>query len=140
MKPSPHLAAVISLLLILPALTGCAGWRMEQFYNERQYVHDDPASLRTDLEQTTAYMRSIGLTEPETCEDNQPITETFFIRRINDPNHANVRLRGAARLDKPGWVMTIRVESYGWTAERAVHAGAALLNEIDQWHQSHISR
>ena len=59
---------------------------------------------------------------------------------MGDHFHENVTVRGLARLDAPGWVITIRVESYDIGEEGAIDAGQALMKEIDHWETTGKSR
>jgi hypothetical protein len=124
----------ISALFLLVSLTGCVGmWREQSYTEQHAYPFTDTTVFQGDLRATIDFLMTIGLKPMAGTQGGAPMTEMFFIRDVGDHFHENVTLRGLARLDQPGWVITIKVESYALGEEGAINAGQALMKEIDDW-------
>src|SRR4051794_18625635 len=132
--------------LMLPMLMGVAlvgpsgctaldHWHLEDYFDQRSYVHENPESLRADLTKTCAFVESLGLTRVDNLVGENPITSAIFIRQESDVYHLSVTVSALARVDKPGWVLNVRVDSYALGREGAIQAGESMLNKIDKWHQ-----
>jgi hypothetical protein len=129
----------IFTLLILVKLAGCSAfdgepWHSESCFYERRYEHLDPDAMRADLQRTADYVKTLGFDAPELVPSEHPVTEARFIRGKGDKHPLRVRLSGAVRLDKPGWVVVVRVESYLPNHEGTIAAGDELVKKIDAWH------
>jgi hypothetical protein len=80
------------------------------------------------------FLPTIGLKRQYEPTDGTPVTESIFIRDLNDHFHVTVTLRGLTQLNGPGYIMIVHVDSYNIGEEGAILAGQSLLNEIDKWH------
>jgi hypothetical protein len=127
------LPRILTLLLTL-ASGGCLtnSWHLESYLDEHSFPAADAAAAVRDERRIIGFLPSLGLKPTDPPAASMPETEAVFIRSDNDHFHITITVRCLARLDQPGFVTTVRVDSYNVGEEGAMQAGTSMLNEIDQ--------
>lgn len=107
-------------------------WHTESYFDQLSYPTTDAASAVRDEKRIIELVPTIGFKRNDVANSDMPKTEAVFIRSDSDHFHITVTVRCLARIDRPGFVTTVRVDSYNIGEEGAVQAGKSVLNEIDQ--------
>ena len=130
--------SITSILLIyaIAGSGGCMplnGWHEESYFDQRAYSAEDASSAVRDENRILTFLPSIGFKSagPPVC--GAPEIEAVFIRSDNDHFHITVTVRSLVRIDQPGFVTTVRVDSYNIGEEGAMAAGKSVLSEIDEY-------
>ena len=124
-----------TLILLLPlACGGCLtnSWHLESYFDEHSFPAADAAAAVRDERRIIGFLPSLGVKPVDHPPAGSLETEAVFIRSDNDHFHITITVRCLARLDQPGFVTTVRVDSYNVGEEGAIEAGKSMLNEIDQ--------
>jgi hypothetical protein len=125
----------IRILLLAIALSagGCIAnaWRTSSFSDERLYPTTAPDDAAADENRILAFLPTIGFKRDTPPAGGQPVTEAVFIRSDSDHFHQTVTVRLLGRIDQPGFVTSVHVDSYAVGQEGADEAGKATLEEID---------
>ena len=130
MRTANAIAAVITLL----GSGGCFltnNWHTESFSDQHTFPATDAAIAVRDENRIIGLLPSLGFKRDD-HSSGMPTTEAVFIRSDTDHFHITVTVRTLARLDQPGFITTVHVDSYNIGEEGAVNAGQSVLNEIDQ--------
>lgn len=116
------------------ACGGCLAnsWNLESYLDEHSFPAADAAAAVRDERRIIGFLPSLGFKRTDCPAERMPETEAVFIRSDNDHFHITITVRCLARLDQPGFVTTVRVNSYNVGEEGAIEAGKSVLNEIDQ--------
>jgi hypothetical protein len=123
------------------ACAGCVlnSWHTETFFDELTYPAADAAAAVKDEKLIIGFIPSLGFKRDEHAA-GRPETEAMFIRSDTDHFHITITVRSLARVDKPGFVTIVHVDSYNIGEEGAIAAGKSILNEIDQLYQRETNR
>jgi hypothetical protein len=127
----------ITITFAIVALLGNVGclsnrWNTESYFDEHTFAAADAATAQKDANRIIGFIPTLGFKQEEPLRDSTPQTEAVFIRHDNDHFHITIRVRSLLRLDQPGFVTKVRIESYNVGEEGAIAAGKSILNEIDQ--------
>lgn len=126
-----HGAALVAVVL---TADGCLfnPWHTESYFDELTYPAPNAATAIQDEKRIIAFIPTIGFKRDDPVGPGPPKTEAVFIRSDNDHFHVTVTVRTLARIDQPGFVTVVHVDSYNIGQEGAIQAGKSVLNEIDQ--------
>ena len=127
-------AIIIFAAVVLFSCGGCLTnrWHMESYFDEHAFPVADAAAAEKDEARIIGFMPSLGFKQVEHLASDVPQTEAVFIRNEKDHFHITVTVRSLVRVDRPGFVTKVRVDSYNVGEEGAIAAGKSTLNEIDQ--------
>jgi hypothetical protein len=122
------------LLAMALCAVGCIAnpWRTSNFADERLYPTTAPDDAAVDENRILAFLPTIGFKRDTPPNGGQPVTEAVFIRSDNDHFHQTVTVKMLGRIDQPGFVTSVHVDSYAIGQEGADEAGQATLDEIDR--------
>ena len=131
------LPGILTSVLML-ACGGCQtnSWHLESYLDEHSFPAADAAGAIRDERRIIGFLPSLGLKPADHPPAGMPQTEAVFIRSDNDHFHITITVRCLARLDQPGFVTTVGVNSYNVGEEGAIQAGTSILNEIDQLYRT----
>jgi len=107
-------------------------WHTETYFDELTYPASNAAAAIQDEKHIIAFIPTIGFRRDDPVGSGPPKTEAVFIRSDNDHFHITVTVRTLARIDQPGFVTVVHIDSYNIGEEGAIQAGKSVLNEIDQ--------
>jgi hypothetical protein len=137
MRLTPESMRTLLAIVIPFSLIGAGGcvlnnWHEETYFDEHAYPSADAASAVEDENRIIGFIPSLGFKRDDHPTAGTPATEAVFIRSDNDHFHITITVRALARIDQPGFITVVHVDSYNIGEEGAIQAGKSTLNEIDQ--------
>jgi hypothetical protein len=125
-------------LLLAICCGGCFAnmWHEETYRDQHTFPAADAAAAVKDENRIIGFIPSIVFKRDENSIAGMPETEAVFIRSDNDHFHITVTVRSLVRIDQPGFITVVQVDSYNIGEEGAIEAGKSVLNEIDQLYKN----